>query len=367
MKRTLALVSGIAAVTLAGCASQVENKTASGEFTYLETQERASFVVPESVDSPEFSDEYEIPSVGESADKSLVGRAVYVQSPNLVLPVVSGSFVTEGTQNATVSFDQVDDSQPLDRAIWNSLLSYLDKNNVGVVSFDETKRELVTDWIEFREVVSSSWYTFTDIERVTRSRFKFTMDVKSHGRSAALNSELLDHEEQSGSREVKTDLNALQTRRQEIEILNKVIGHYENQIRQEAISRIAEIRQGIRTEMGFDDNGEPAFVVNAKYDIAWPRLLLVLRKLGFNVKDLDKSTGLLFVSYNGEESSWWNNFWSSDDKLLDESDYRLRVRDLGAKTSITFMNEESQPFGANQVVDLFEPFSEIMSEDNLDI
>ena len=367
MKKTLAFVSGIAAVTLAGCASQVDNKTASGEFRYLEAQERASFVVPDTVDSPAFSDEYAIPPLGESADQTLVGRELYIESPNLVLPVVAGSHVAEGTQKATVWFDQVDDSQPLDQAIWNSLISYLDKNDVRVDYFDEEKRELVTDWITSTEVLSSAWYSFSDIERVTKRKFKFNMEVKSHGRSAALRSELLAFELTSGNDFITQNLNSLQTRRQEIDILNDVIGYYEYQVRLEATRKIAEIRQGIRTEMGFDNNGEPAFVVNAKYDIAWPRLLLVLRKLGFDVKDLDKSTGLLFVTYNNEEASWWDGLFSSDENLLEESDYRLRVGDLGGKTSITFMNDESQPFGANQVVDLYEPFSEVMSEDDLDI
>ena len=33
-------------------------------------------------------------------------------------------------------------------------------------------------------------------------------------------------------------------------------------------------------------DGDAAYIVEAKYDVAWPRMLLVLRKLGFDVKDL---------------------------------------------------------------------------------
>ena len=69
-------------------------------------------------------------------------------------------------------------------------------------------------------------------------------------------------------------------------------------------------------ELGFDRNGEPAFVVQGEYDIVWPRFLLVLRKLGFNVKDLDKSNGILFVSFGSEESGWWSSLFSSDDDEL---------------------------------------------------
>ena len=102
--------------------------------------------------------------------------------------------------------------------------------------------------------------------------------------------------------------------------------------------------------------------------MVWPRTLLVLRKLGFDVKDLDKSTGLLFVTYNGGDGSWWDGLFSSNQELLEKGDYRLKVKAAGEnRTSITFMDNESQPFEANQVSDLYSTFAEVMSEDNLDI
>jgi outer membrane protein assembly factor BamC len=54
--------------------------------------------------------------------------------------------------------------------------------------------------------------------------------------------------------------------------------------------------------------------------------------------------------------------------LLKKGDYRLKVARAGAdRTSVTFMNNESVPFEANQVSDLYSAFAEVMSEDNLDI
>lgn len=367
MKRTLALVSGIAAVTLAGCASQVDRKTASGSYEYLKDQEGVAFVVPESVDTPNFEPDYEIPQLGEGADKSLLGRSLFVESPHLVLPLVTGSHVAEGTQSATVWFDQVDDSQPLDRAVWNSLLSFLDQNGIGVVSFEPETNVLITDWMIITEELDSSWYSWTSTESKIGRRFEFNLDVKPHGRTAALNVKLKDYTAEINDKEVVEPLNAMEARREEVDILNQVIGHYEYQIRLEDSRRIAKIRQGLQTEMGFDPDGSPAFMVSAKYDIAWPRLLLVLRKLGFNVKDLDKSNGLLFVTYSGDNVSWWEKLWSNDKLLLDEGDYRLKVEDLGENTTITFMNNESEPFEANMIADLFGPFAEVMSEDDLDI
>jgi outer membrane protein assembly factor BamC len=147
-----------------------------------------------------------------------------------------------------------------------------------------------------------------------------------------------------------------------------VIVEYDFDIRLATTQRIAKIRQGFSTDMGFDADGNPAMIVDAEYENTWPRLLLVLRKMGFDVKDLDQSTGLLFVQYNGSESSWWSSMFSSEGKLAIEKDeYRLKIGDVGARTAVTFMDKESKPFNAKQIAKIFTLFKENMGNENLDI
>jgi outer membrane protein assembly factor BamC len=290
-----------------------------------------------------------------------------VQSPALVLPLVTGSHVEEGKSTATIWFDQVDDSQPLSQAVWNSLLSFLDEQGIGVDFFDPEQQVLNTDWMIIKKEVDSPWYKWTSTESEVGRRFEFVLDVKPHGRSAALSVDLKDYMATTGD-DVVAEISSMQERREEVDVLNQVIGHYEYQIQLQETRRIARIRQGLNTEMGFNDDGNPAFMVDAQYDVVWPRMLLVLRKLGFDVKDLDKSNGLLFVSYNGSDTGWWGGLFSSDNELLEKGDYRLKVSRAGEKrSSVTFMNNESEPFEANQVSDLYGAFAEVMSEDNLDI
>ncbi len=367
MNKTLALLSGLTVLALAGCSSQLDRKTASGSYDYVETSEKQPLKIPEELDKPEFSDDFALPEVGEEADRDLVGKNLIIMSPSVVMPVVTGSHVEEGTKKAVVWFDQVDDSQPLEKAIWNSLLSFLDQQGIGVDRFEPDEGILVTDWMIINKEEDSSWYDWTSTESQIGRRFEFMLEKKPHGRTAALMVELRDYMATTGD-DVIANVDDIQERREEVDILNQVINHYEYQIQLEDSRRIARIRQGLETEMGFNPDGEPAYVVSAQYDVAWPRTLLVLRKLGFNVKDLDKSTGLLFVSYTGDDDGWWGSLFSSEEALLEEGDYRLKVNKLSAeRTSITFMNDESEPFEANQVSDLFEPFSRVMSEDNLDI
>ena len=371
MNKKLAVVSGIASLVLTACASQQERATASGSYEYLKSKERTQLQVPSELDAPEFTNDYEIPALQATTDKSLVGRKLEVVPPSLVIPLVQGSHVEEGSKGATVLLDQVRDSEQLDKTIWNSLIGYLEEQGISVETFNPEQGTLLTGWMDVAPGVEedddSSWFDWSSesAPSTAKARYQFDVQMKPHGRTAQLSVSLEDY--QHGS-ETLTDLNAIEVRRDEVTILNRVIGHYEYLNQLETNRRIAQIRQGLNMQMGFDDDGNPAFVLDANYDIAWPRIQLVLRKLGFNVKDLDKSNGLIFVQYTDEEVSWWRDLFSSDNaQLLDYQDYRLKVTDLGAKTSITFMDNESTPFDAKQVTDLFEPFEQVMTEDGLDI
>jgi len=366
MKIKLGVLLGAGVLALSGCSSIEDRKLSSGGFKYTEAQVQEPVSIPEGLDEPEFSSEYAIPVVGENAPTNLYGDKLFVSSPALVLPLVSGSHIQEGNKTATVNFDQIDDSTPLDKAIWDTLINFLDQNAIGVDSFDPDKGTLVTDWMLITQEEDSSWYSWSTTESQTGRRFEFTLDLAPHGRTASLNVALRDYLKTVDDN-VVASIEDIQKRDEEVDILNQVIGHYDYQIGLENSLRRQQIMQGLGVEMGFNADGEPAFIVDGAYDIAWPRLQLVLRTLGFNVKDLDKSNGLLFVTYGNEETSWWSNLFSGDDALLEEDDYRLKVSSLGEKTSVTFMDDESAPFGANQIADLYAAFSEAMSQDDLDI
>ncbi|MEG3768610.1 outer membrane protein assembly factor BamC [Alteromonas sp. 14N.309.X.WAT.G.H12] len=373
MKNILALFSGLTILTLAGCSSQQDYKTASGDYDYLGASQHEALKVPSDLDQPAFSQEFTLPPTVKEVESEPVGRALSIQSPALVLPLVSGSHIEEGAKDATIWFDQVDDSQPLSTTIWKNIRNFLDENGIGVERFDEQNGRLETKWVKEKKSEEptwyNSWYKWSEEDQVeVLKRFIFTLDVKPHGRTAALHTELQDYERVVNGEAQEADVDDMTKRREEVGMLNEVIAYYDYQLKLHQTKRIAQIRRGLKVELGFDDQGEPAYVVDAQYDIAWPRLLLVLRKLGFDVKDLDKSTGLLFVNYNGGDDGWWSNLFSSDDELLDEGDYRLKVAAAGTnRTTITFMNDESEPFEPNQVADMYDQFAKVMSEDNLDI
>lgn len=362
------LMSVLTAMLVCACSSLEERELASGDFGYLNEEPGQTIKIPEGVDQPKFSDAYKLPDLGEDAPRTTMGKDLSVMSPSLVLPIVAGSRLKDGSKEATVWFDQVDDDKPLEQTIWNTVTRFLEKQGVGVELFDKEKQRLVTDWIVIDESTETKWYSFSGSERTIAQRFEFSLNQKNHGRSAALSADLVDYKEQlSADSDIITK--AQDDRRNEVDILNQIVQNYQFETQVANVKRFRKIRQGLDMELGFDGDGEPAFVVDADYDIAWPRLLLVLRKLGFDVKDYDKSNGLMFVKYGGGESGWWDSLWSNDknDLALDTDEYRVKVVSVGEKTSVTLMDDESAPFPVNKLTDLYPTFSETMSADDLDI
>ncbi|MEQ3658451.1 MAG: outer membrane protein assembly factor BamC [Glaciecola sp.] len=355
------------ALAVSGCASKEERQIASGSYQYLEASQQKVLEVPAELDTPQFSRRYELPELGENADPSLVGERLKVVSPALILPLVAGSHVEEGSEDAKVLFDQMDDSEPLQKTVWDTVLKYLEKNQIGVESFEPDNRLLVTDWVVEMVETESAWYDFTDSFKPVRKKFKFTMNVAPHGRTASLKSNLIAYEDPEDNKTL-SQVDVISKRNEESAFLNSVIAEYDFGLRLARTQRIAMIRQGFDSNMGFNEDGEPAIMVDAEYENTWPRLLLVLRKMGFDVKDLDQSTGLLFVQYTGAEQSWWGNLFGSSEGLqIEKEDYRLKVSDVGEKTAVTFMNDESAPFDTKLITEVFAPFKEYMGTENLDI
>ncbi|MFC4699315.1 outer membrane protein assembly factor BamC [Glaciecola siphonariae] len=363
MKKTI-LLSILAVAVTAGCTSSETRKRASGNFDYLEVTEAQMLKVPDDLKRPPLSNRYELPEA--QSPHKILGSDVLIDSPRLVLPLVNGSHVEEGSEKATVLFDQIDDSKPLDTTIWDTVLGYLEVNNIAVESFDRENNTLVTDWVISRKNIDSSWYEFNEEVTEQARKFKLTVDVAPHGRTAKLNVENVAFVDENGDSQL-ANISPFELRENEVNFLNYIIQEYDFGIRLAQNERIALIRDGFQSELGFNPDGDAAFVVDAAYENAWPRLLLVLRKMGFDVIDLDQSSGLMFLKYNGEDRPWYSGIFSDEKLDLDKVNYRLLVQAVGDKTAVTFKDSDNKAFEVKQATNLFTVFSEYMAEENLDI
>lgn len=366
MKKQL-LLTFCAAVVLSACASPGSRERVSGDYNYLKAKQIGDgFKVPDDLEQPTRSAQYSLPNLESENKTNLLGGQVRISSPRLVLPLVAGSHVEEGSEDAKVLFDQVDDSELLDKTIWDKVLAYLEQNSIGVESFDREKNTLTTDWVISRQEVSSSWYQFSDAFVEQAKKFTLSLELAPHGRTASLSNNIVAYVNEDGQ-ESMVSLDPISKRTNEVDFLNFIIAEYDFGLRLAQSQRIAKIRDGFSSKLGFNPDGESAFIVDANYNNTWPRLLLVLRKMGFDVIDLDQSSGIMFVVYNGQDEGWWSGMFSDDEFNLDKDNYRIFVERVGQKTSVTFKNDENVAFAPNQATQIFAAFDENMSSDNLDI
>jgi len=329
-------------------------------------QKSADLNVPDELERPKRSNQYDLPKL-QSADKTpIMGDDVHISSPRLVLPLVAGSHVEEGSDSATVIFDQVNDDRALDQTIWDKVLSYLEQNNIGVESFDRENNVLMTDWVISITELEGSWYSFSNEYVEQAKKFKLSLDVAPHGRTAGLTSEIVDYIDENGNSAIAA-MDPFMQRTNEVEFLNYIIEEYDFGIRLAMSERIAKIRDGFSSQLGFNPDGESAVMVDAPYNDTWPRLLLVLRKMGFDVIDLDQSSGIMFVVYNGQEKGFWKGLFADEKLALKKGNYRIFVQRSGVQTSVTFKDDESVTFDPKRTSDIFPTFKEYMASDNLDI
>lgn len=104
---------------------------------------------------------------------------------------------------------------------------------------------------------------------------------------------------------------------------------------QQASTIVAETaRPDPRARLVREDGGAAALALDAGFSQAWRRTGLALDRAGFTVEDRDRSRGLFFLRYAGDDDSQRENtgwlsalkFWGNDDDAeQDEREYIVRV------------------------------------------
>tara|TARA_R110002049_G_scaffold6290_6_gene40192 strand:- start:961 stop:2019 length:1059 start_codon:yes stop_codon:yes gene_type:complete len=311
-------------VSLSGCS--VFTNDAHDERNY-----RAHEVVkvPASLSQPAQDPTYKM-DVGQYSNNP---DATNYRPPAQVLTVAKGSWVEETDKNARVYFDKNDGIDDLDEFIWESINAVLADNNTQATKADKLLGIIETDWYAIIKP-EESWLWNSD-ESVDLERFKFTIEEKSHQRTASLSAELIDFK----GDEPLSDLFKQQL---EVRALNQVISEFDYRYRQLEVDM--RKRQGIISlEMGFDNKGNAALVTEQSYEAVFDRFSGFLERLSFTIVEINPDTGLITADYKKPESSVWDSIWGDEVTQLpiDEGQYQILVsKTKQGGTSLTWMDEQ---------------------------
>lgn len=255
--------------------------------------------------------------------------------PAQVLTVAKGSWVEETDKLARVYFDKNDGIEDLDNFIWDSINAVLADNNTTATKSDKLLGIIETDWYAIIKT-EESWL-WGDEKSDDLERIRFTIEQKSHQRTASLRAELIDFK---GDKPL-TDLLKQQL---EVRALNQVISEFDYRYRQLEVD--IRQRQGIISlELGFDNKGNAALVTEQPYNAVFDRFSGFLERLSFTIVEIDQDSGLITANYKAPESSVWDSIWGEEvtELPLDDGQYQILVsKTKEGGTSLTWMDDQGE-------------------------
>lgn len=356
---------------LAACSTPVDRRQANGGDEYTNVSIEPALTIPEGLNTPTYSKEYDIPQYGKNVDVALVGKKLDIRPPLQVLPMAEGTHVEEGSDNIKIVVESIDSDIELKNELYSVLKDYLSSKSIAVLNEDYEKGIIETDWIESQEVLDTSFWGSDEVYTL-RQRYEFLVDVRPHGRSGNLLINLIDHEESYDGTLQDIILSGEDKQRYTIDMLNNAVAYMS--IKRNQAMKAKRLRESLGIDISIingtasDVEGEQAspsyWLAQAPFMRTWDRLRIVLPEMGFEIIDMDSNKGLYYINVT-DDSGFWSSLWSEKKLPVKEGSYRVVLKeDEGDKTTRIYLHDATDKPLENEVVEaVYEGFSELMQED----
>ncbi|QDF66924.1 outer membrane protein assembly factor BamC [Shewanella sp. SNU WT4] len=345
---------------ISACSSPLDRRHANGTDDYVSAQIVPMLTVPAPLVTPRFSREYDIPALSAKVDPNMVGLALDIRPPLQILPMAEGTHVEEGADTIKVVVESIDNNVDLKQEIFSTLKEYLTLKNIGIAAEDFQAGKLDTDWIENSEVLDTSFFGSDKIYTL-KQRYRFDVEVRSHGRTGSLVISLIDHEESYDGDIKRIELTAADKQRYTIDMLNSAVAYLSLKRTEAAQAKRVEQSQGI--EIGLVEAEHDYFLAKASYDLVWERLRIILPEMGLEIADMDRSKSLFFVNFDNE-SGFWSSLWGNNSLPLKKGSYRVQLSnaDDPQETAIKLSDISGEPLSNDMMEQIYQGFSKMMSE-----
>ncbi|ABZ76879.1 NlpBDapX family lipoprotein [Shewanella halifaxensis HAW-EB4] len=351
----------VAAVT--ACSTPIDRRQANDtDQNYQDLVVAPELVIPDGLNKPTYSKEYDIPAVGSKADQSLVGRQLDIRPPLQVLPMAEGTRVEEGSDNIKIVVESIDNDIDLKQELFNVLKEYFASKSIPLRSENYEQGTLETDWIESSQVIESSFWG-SDKVYTLKQRYLYKVDVRPHGRSGNLMIDLIEHEESYDGDRQDILLSGEDKRRYTIDRLNDSISYISIERAKALKAKRLKQSLGIDVNLIADAEEQAYWLADAKFKRTWDRLRIVLPEMGFEIVDMDSNKGLLYINVT-DDSGFWSSLWSEKELPIEAGSYRIELKDgVDDKTEIHLLNGKNEPLSNEVVTAVYDGFSELMQED----
>lgn len=337
-------------IAVASCGT-INNKQAVGDFEYANQKQAKNLEIPAGLDKPFQATTYAVSN--DINTQGPVGKNVDVRAPSLVLPIAASTRVENNSAEAKVWFDQVLEDTDLKIFVVDALKAQLVTDNVELKRVDKLGRVYESDWFH-KEVEEGTW-PFKSVSVSESMRYRYTLEDKSHGRSAALKVELIDYlktDKSGGSK----NIDIIDKHRAEMNMLNEVISQVDFQYRlKQQENRLLRANQKF-VSLGENSKSEAAFLIEISADLLWSNLPVFFEDHGFEIEDLNESDKVYFVNYTQPESSLWDSIWGDDLPVVDipNGKYQFKVESVDEQSSVTIYNEQGVALPASRLEAIFD-------------
>jgi len=336
------------AILVSACSGSDTRRQANLDFEYLNQTIKPELVIAEGLDTPLYTQRYDVPELVEGTENYPVGADVDVRSPVQVLALSPLVRVEEGSDNVTIWFNSRSSQDDITAQVWSLLANFLADKKVAIAKLDDANHTLETDWLINQD-------TFDEFKEVSdyelKQRYKFTLLTAASKRTVGLQVDLIDHEERLEGTKVDNELSKGDSRRFAVQMLNLLNIYYEID-RIEGNNKETEQQKASKLKIDFVDQKHPVITLNIPFDDAWKLLPMVLNKVGMTVEDEDKLASTMLVSFDEQTDDYWINNKVTRVTLA-EDDYRIQVGEIKGHTSIAFFGEDKQPLSAETMSQLF--------------
>ncbi|WP_199608879.1 outer membrane protein assembly factor BamC [Flocculibacter collagenilyticus] len=337
--------------------------THDDEYAYTKAETREGIKTPEGLDSPIIREEYQLP---KNQFEGEIGESLELLTPVQIIPVAEASRVDEGETAAKVWIDKKKEIKNLQSFIWNTLHEYLEAENIGVDRILEDQKSLISGWVLKQE--ESGYWLWKSLDTSEGKRFEFTVEMLPHGRTGSVTAKLHEYLVNDGD-DLTADVSAIAQKRAEANALNSFLIYFDYKYRK-LQSEAAADGSRVTLNLGFDKDGNAAYISKYNEASVWSQVLPVIEELGFTVTDLNVSKRVYYVDYEEPEESFWDNLWEDREditlKLL-PAKYIIKVAAIDDGTSITIFDENEKPVNEQVLVDGHNAFIKVIRDLNLEL
>jgi outer membrane protein assembly factor BamC len=339
----------IVALSLSACARFDARTQANGDFDYVQTPRGENYQTAHFTQNEE-RDTYDIPALTEQQKRiGFLSSNVDIRPPTQLIPVIDGVVLeANNSDKTTVLFNAFNHTENMKDKVWTLLESYIAANNIEVAVKDSRLAQIETG-IFHQQFVYGSFFSGKEVLR--ESRYRFTLIQPQGGRNAALTVEVLSYSEKNDNVDLKVNLTARSKKSIELRLVNDLL-KYAYQLKETSKLEVAN-SQPLPIKLGYDDNNQMVWIVDADFIVSWTKLPDLLALLRFEQVDADKNLGYYLVKFKAPNAKYWaeNNLNSFE---LDNAEYFIQLGELNSgSTSITWLDADKKPLADEKVTEIY--------------